>query len=29
MEESKGHAVLEARTVEECVIEQKWEEYTS
>jgi phenylalanine-4-hydroxylase len=29
MEESMGHAVLEARTVEECVIEQKWEEYTS
>lgn len=28
MEGDKGHAILEAQTVEECVIEQRWGDYT-
>lgn len=29
MNEGKGHAILNAQTVEECVIEQKWDSYTA
>jgi phenylalanine-4-hydroxylase len=29
MEEGKGHAVLDAQTVEQCLIEQEWGKYTS
>ncbi len=29
MEGDKGHAILEAQTVEECVIEQRWGDYTA
>ena len=28
MEEGKGHAVLDAQTVEQCLIEQEWGKYT-
>jgi len=28
MEEGKGHAILDAETVEQCVIEQNWSKYT-
>jgi phenylalanine-4-hydroxylase len=28
MEEGKGHAILDAKTVAECVTEQKWDAYT-
>ena len=29
MEEDKGHAILDAQTVEECVIQQDWEKYSA
>jgi phenylalanine-4-hydroxylase len=29
MEEAKGHAILDAETVEQCVIEQDWSKYTA
>jgi phenylalanine-4-hydroxylase len=29
MEEGKGHAILDAETVEQCVIEQNWSKYTA
>ncbi len=28
MDNSKGHAILDAQTVEECIIEQSWDRYT-
>jgi phenylalanine-4-hydroxylase len=28
MDENKGHAILNAQTVEECLIEQNWDRYT-
>ncbi len=28
MEEATGHAILSAQTVEECIIEQRWDEYS-
>jgi phenylalanine-4-hydroxylase len=28
MDENKGHAILNAQTVEECLIEQNWDKYT-
>lgn len=28
MDENKGHAILNAQTVEECLIEQSWDRYT-
>jgi phenylalanine-4-hydroxylase len=29
MDDTKGHAILEAQTVEECIIEQDWSKYTA
>lgn len=29
MEEGKGHAILDAQTIEQCVIEQNWSAYTA
>lgn len=29
MEEATGHAILSAQTVEECIIEQRWDQYSA
>ena len=29
MEEATGHAILSAQTVEECIIEQRWDQYST
>ena len=29
MTDDKGHAILEAQTVEECIIDQNWSKYTA